>query len=37
MNSEAMKQPASEPSPPNTTTTKTIGPIVKAIEGSVTQ
>src|SRR4030095_8994424 len=33
---EAMKQPVSEPSPPNTTTTKTIGPIVKAIAGSVT-
>src|SRR6185503_6080014 len=33
---EAMKQPVSEPSPPNTTTTKTIGPMVKAIAGSVT-
>src|SRR6266702_1948262 len=33
---EAMKQPLSEPNPPNTTTTNTIGPIVKAIAGSVT-
>src|SRR5882757_7602075 len=33
---EAMKQPVSEPSPPNTTTTNTIGPMVKAIAGSVT-
>src|SRR5882757_3785212 len=33
---EAMKQPVSEPRPPNTTTTNTIGPIVKAIAGSVT-
>src|SRR5215207_352570 len=30
---EAMKQPLSEPSPPNTTTTKTIGPMVKAMAG----
>ena len=30
-----MKQPASEPRPPNTTTTKTIGPMVKAMAGSV--
>ena len=28
-----MKQPASEPRPPNTTTTNTIGPMVKAIDG----
>src|SRR5215211_3689889 len=33
---EAMKQPVSEPRPPNTTTTKTIGPMVKAMAGSVT-
>src|SRR3984893_15936151 len=33
---EAMKQPVSEPRPPNATTTKTIGPMVKAIAGSVT-
>ena len=37
MTSEAMKQPASEPRPPNTTTTKTIGPMVIAIDGSVTR
>src|SRR3954447_26222220 len=33
---EAMKQPESEPSPPNTTTTNTIGPRVKPRPGSVT-
>ncbi len=32
---EAMKQPISEPSPPNTTTTKTIGPMPSAMPGSV--
>ncbi len=37
MISEAMKQPASEPRPPNTTTTNTIGPIVMAMDGSVTR
>ena len=35
--SEAMKHPGSEPSPPNTTTTNTIGPIAKAMAGSVTR
>src|SRR5215467_244481 len=34
---DAMKQPASDPSPPKTTTTNTMGPIVKAIDGSVTR
>ena len=35
--SEAMKQPSSEPRPPNTTTTttKTIGPIESAMPDSV--
>ena len=32
---EAMKQPASEPRPPNTTTTNTIGPIASAMPDSV--
>ena len=30
---DAMKQPASDPSPPNTTTTNTIGPIASAMPG----
>jgi hypothetical protein len=35
MISEAMKAPASEPMPPNTTTTKTMLPTATAIPGSV--
>ncbi len=33
--SDAMKAPASDPSPPTTTTTKTIGPRAAAMPGSV--
>ncbi len=35
--SDAMNAPAKLPIPPTTTTTNTMGPIVNAIEGSVTR
>ncbi|KDR43171.1 hypothetical protein BG61_02610 [Caballeronia glathei] len=35
--SEAASAPPSEPSPPITTTTNTIGPIASAIDGSITK